>query len=270
MAGIATWPQRGPGPRRGPRRASPGGRRRGPRGRRGPVRNGAAGYSLVVLIMAISVLNIMLAAALPKWSGMIKRDKEEELISRGWQYAEALRIFQRRYQRYPVKLDELILVKPRCIRRLWKDPMTESGEWTLIFQGQGSPINVPGVKPVAAFLGNGIKEQPTQTVGGPIVGVRSKSTRESLLRFFGHDHYDEWEFRADMLAQTLNQRFGGGGVKLPASELSLSTRWLGRPMPDFVPPGGMPPGGMPPGGQPGGPPKQPGGTGGNPLRPNRP
>ena len=47
-------------------------------------RRGAAGYSLVMVIMAVTVLNIMLAAALPKWSEMIKRDKEEELISRGW------------------------------------------------------------------------------------------------------------------------------------------------------------------------------------------
>lgn len=86
-------------------------------------RRGAAGYSLVVLIMAVTVLNIMLAAALPKWSGMIQRDKEEELISRGWQYAEAIRVFQRRFQRYPLKLEELIKVKPRCIRQLWKDPM---------------------------------------------------------------------------------------------------------------------------------------------------
>ncbi|MBV8200213.1 MAG: type II secretion system protein, partial [Acidobacteria bacterium] len=98
---------------------------------------GAAGYSLVVLIMAISVLNIMIGAALPKWSEMIQRDKEEELISRGWQYAEAIRVFQHRFQRYPTKLDELIKVKPRCIRQLWKDPMTGSGEWTPIFLGQG-------------------------------------------------------------------------------------------------------------------------------------
>lgn len=230
---------------------------------------GEAGYSLVVLIMAISVLNIMLAAALPKWSEMIRRDKEEELISRGWQYAEAIRVFQRRFQRYPVKLEELIKVKPRCIRQLWKDPMTESGEWTLIFQGQGQAINLPGARPPSGLAGpNPSQQQPTISTG-PIVGVRSRSSQESLLRFFGRDHYDEWDFRADMLMQGLNQRFGGGGVKMPASELSLSTRWLGRPMPDFVPPGGMPPSNLNPGGPPGGP-RQQGGSGGTILRPGRP
>jgi type II secretory pathway pseudopilin PulG len=240
----------------------------------------AAGYSLVVLIMAISVLNIMLAAALPKWSEMIKRDKEEELISRGWQYAEAIRIFQRRFQRYPVKLDELLKAKPRCIRQLWKDPMTESGEWTPIFLGQGSVIKVPGTQPLGTQplgtqnlnqnqnspplgLGGGDPNHPGATVSvGPIVGVRSQSTKQSLLRFFGHEHYDEWDFRADMLTQGLNQNFHGVGIKLPVSELSMSTRWLGRPMPDFVPPGGMFPPNLSPGGQPGGPPRPPGGGGG--------
>jgi type II secretory pathway pseudopilin PulG len=237
----------------------------------GESRRRQRGYSLVMLIMAISVLNIMLAAALPKWSEMIKRDKEEELISRGWQYAEAIRVFQRRFQRYPIKLEELIKVKPRCIRQLWKDPMTESGEWTLIFQGQGQAINVaggrpanlPGARPPALFPGAD-PSRPSETAAvGPIVGVRSRSPQQSLLKFFGHERYDEWDFRADMLMQGLNRNFHGVGVKLPVSELSLSTRWLGRPMPDFVPPGGMPPSNLGPGG-----PKQPA-TGGNRV-PGRP
>jgi type II secretory pathway pseudopilin PulG len=238
---------------------------------------GVSGYSLVVLIMAISVLNIMIAAALPKWSEMIQRDKEEELISRGWQYAEAIRLFQRRFQRYPVKLDELLKAKPRCLRQLWKDPMTDSGEWTPIFLGQGSVIKVPGQNPRSPtglqapqnpLIGGGDPNKPGATVSvGPIVGVRSRSSKQSLLRFFGHEHYDEWEFRADMLTQGLNANFHGVGVKLPISELSMSTRWLGRPMPDFVPPGGMNPFNqpIPP---PGGPAKPP--VAGGPRVPARP
>jgi type II secretory pathway pseudopilin PulG len=211
---------------------------------------GAAGYSLVVLIMAITVLNIMIAAALPKWSGMIRRDKEEELISRGFQYAEAIRVFQRRFQRYPVKLEELIKVKPRCIRQLWKDPMTDSGEWTLIFQNQGSPIAVPGTPKTPPS--QGLDPNQPQISVGPIVGVRSRSTRESLLIFFGHQTYDEWEFRVEMLTRGPTTGSPGAGTGI-SNRLMLSTRWLGRPMPSFVPPGGMPATGLP--GGPGGPTK---------------
>jgi type II secretory pathway pseudopilin PulG len=228
-------------------------------------RRGAAGYSLVMVIMAVTVLNIMLAVALPKWSEMIKRDKEEELISRGWQYAEAIRLFQRRFQRYPVKLDELIKAKPRCIRQLWKDPMTANGEWVPILLFQGSPVHPPGTPEMPPA--QGLDPNQPQVTTGPIAGVRSRSSQKSLLVFFGHERYDEWEFRVEMLTR------GGGNpvdprVPRSANMLQLSTRWLGRPMPSFMPPGGMPPGGLP-GGAPGGPPPPVGGVlgGGNPGKP---
>jgi type II secretory pathway pseudopilin PulG len=207
------------------------------RGRRWPRRTiaggggGAAGYNLVVLVMAIAVLNVMLAAALPRWSEMIQRDKEEELISRGWQYAEAIRVFQRRFQRYPVKLEELIKAKPRCIRQLWKDPMTASGEWMPIFLNPGSPIHVPGTP--EAGPSNGLNPNQPQINVGPIAGVRSRSSRKSLLLFFGHERYDEWEFRVEMLTRQ------PGDPRVPGGHgLMLSTRWLGRPMPNFMPVGG--------------------------------
>ncbi|HSU82366.1 MAG TPA: hypothetical protein VLR69_08085, partial [Thermoanaerobaculia bacterium] len=103
-------------------------------------RGGEAGYNMVMLIVALTVLNIMIAAMLPLMSTEIQREKEEELVFRGFQYAEAIRIFKLRFQRFPNKLEELIEIKPRCIRQLWKDPMTEDGKWGLIFQGQGAPL----------------------------------------------------------------------------------------------------------------------------------
>jgi type II secretory pathway pseudopilin PulG len=218
--------------------------------RRAPISGGApAGYSLVVVIMAVTVLNIMLAAALPAWSEMIQRDKEEELISRGFQYAEAIRVFQKRFQRFPAKLDELILVKPRCIRKLWKDPMTQDGEWEVILKNEGSRIPPP--PGTSQGTPEGLDPNQPKIKIGPIVGVRSRSSKHSLLQFFGHDRYDEWEFRLEMLS-------GRTDPRVPASGLMLSTRWLGRPMPNFAPVGnGLPPGG----GAPGGPGYPPGGPG---------
>ena len=98
---------------------------------------------MVMLVIGITVLNIMLAAALPHWSYLIRRDKEEELRSRGLQYAEAIRIFQVRFGRLPNRLQELMEVQPRSIRRLWRDPMTDSGQWGLIFQQAGTPLPNP-------------------------------------------------------------------------------------------------------------------------------
>ena len=50
-------------------------------------RRGEEGYNLAMLIVAITILNIFAAVALPLWSYTIRRDREEETIFRGLQYA---------------------------------------------------------------------------------------------------------------------------------------------------------------------------------------
>lgn len=91
------------------------------------------GYSLVVLIVAITLLNIGMAAALPFWSSLARQEKEAEAVFRGLQYAEALRVFNVRFGRYPTQLEELIELEPRSIRQLWKDPIT-GGEFGLLVE----------------------------------------------------------------------------------------------------------------------------------------
>jgi len=201
-----------------------------------------AGYNLVMLMVAVTVLNIMVAISLPMWTEVIRRDKEEELISRGFQYIEAIRVFKNRYQRLPVRLEELIEVKPRCIRRLWKDPMTDGGKFQPIFENEGQPIvpppqgqTVPPGKPDEQNPPGG-ENPPVAT--GPIVGVRSRSHDKSFLVFTGKEHYDEWRFTLELALQAGGQKggLGGdpGGGRPPGATLNLSTRWIGRPLSSLV------------------------------------
>jgi type II secretory pathway pseudopilin PulG len=243
------------------------------------------GYSLVVLVIAVTVLNILVAAMLPLWSTAIKREKEEELVFRGFQYAEAIRVFHQRYQHYPNKLEELLEVKPRCIRQLWKDPMTEDGKWTLIFQNQPqAPLQVqlPNTDPNGGEEEEGPQGDDNgrplspgkgeQVQIGPIIGVRSKSGEKSKLLFYGRERYDEWQFTETLLmgnTQPISTGgAGGAGVPPPPGGLTFSTRWLGRPMRGFdqqpgagLPQDGTLPDGTTPG-KPGGtrPQTKPGGT----------
>ncbi|HYO12221.1 MAG TPA: type II secretion system protein [Thermoanaerobaculia bacterium] len=219
-----------------------------------PQRRGEAGYNLVILIVAITILNILLALSLPLWSTAIRREKEEELIFRGIQYAEAIRIFFNKHQQYPTRLEELIKREPRTLRQLWKDPMTEDGQWGLIFHGQQGqqPLRPPGQPPRA---GRPLQPQPEgqdetedgedpdgrespfgprkgeEVAVGPIVGVYSKSGKESIMTFFGKERYDEWRFTVDILTQQQGLPRNEGGVGVPGGGLTLSTRWLGRPLP---------------------------------------
>jgi type II secretory pathway pseudopilin PulG len=227
----------------------------------------------VILMVALAVFNILVAAALPAWSTAIRREKEEELVFRGLQYAEAIRVFRNRFGRQPNRLEELIESEPRCLRQLWKDPMSEDGKWVLIFEGQvvppggqpGQPGQPPGFNP----QGGGTEIPPESLPGGrdavgdvvavgPIKGVRSRSSQASILKFDGKERYDLWHFTTDLLA-------GGGGRVVQAGSgagvpnvgggigIALSTRWIGRPWPRDVMPlvGGLPqiqPQQQPPGG----------------------
>jgi type II secretory pathway pseudopilin PulG len=253
------------------------------------------GYNMVMLMIAITVLNIMVAIALPMWSQEIQRDKEEELISRGFQYVEAIRVFQNRFQRLPVRLEELIEVKPRCIRRLWKDPMTDE-KMQPVFQNEGQAVTPPppenpsnggkptggkptggkptGGKPASGKPGTG-KDQPKdpdddshiptdpngvplgdqpQVTSGPITGVRSRSSKKSILVFAGKERYDEWRFTIDMVLQGRPAPGQNPAPGAPGAGLQLSTRWIGRPLPSSLQAGNLP--------QPGDP--MPGGSGANP------
>ncbi|HEX5757807.1 MAG TPA: type II secretion system protein [Thermoanaerobaculia bacterium] len=190
-------------------------------------RRGEAGYSLVVLVVALTVMSILVGAALPLWSQAIRRDKEEETIARGLQYAEGIRLFQQRFGRLPVRLEELVEVEPRCLRRLWKDPLTEDGKWALVFAGQEGVPPEPAQDGRARRVRPGAAPEPPPAVAeedepsdsldpnapprpgdevavGPIIGVRSRSTEESVLNYLGQTRHDRWIFRADVFAQRPN------------------------------------------------------------------
>jgi type II secretory pathway pseudopilin PulG len=211
-----------------------------------------------MLIILMTVLVTLTAASLPMWSKVIQRDKEEELIGHGWEYVEAIRVFQKRFGRLPIKLEELIKSQPRCIRHLYKDPMTGKAFLPIYLNQPILPPNGtrPGLQPglgsgpsgssgpfgasapsgpsgpsgaSGPFGPSGPDDGDTpKTTAGPITGVRSSSTKKSSLVFFGQETYDQWLFTIDML-------------RAPQSRTTqLSTRWLGRPFEYGTPPGVRP------------------------------
>ncbi len=196
-------------------------------------RSGADGFNLVVLVMAVTVLNILLAMALPTWSTFVQREKEAELIFRGLQYAEAVRVFQVRNNRLPVRITELIEVHPRSIRQLWHNPLTEDGSWLLLpaqaqrgrqGRGQGGRQGVRGRAPNEEIqervdeanrgrrpqggLGQALRVVPprpgelvlTPQPSMPFVGVASPEGDEAVRMFMASDVITEWRFTVDLVS----------------------------------------------------------------------
>ncbi len=173
------------------------------------------GYALLVLMMMVTILLISLTAALPSIYVAGQREREEELIFRGTEYARAIGLFRRRFQRFPTSVEELLNTNGiRFLRRAYPDPMSRNGKWRFIHadatgalidsetQALASPPagdqskSPPGVSLEDKGRPRAIGRGTSEMQGAFIAGVASSSRRESIRVWNGRTHYDEWEFIA--------------------------------------------------------------------------
>lgn len=160
--------------------------------------SGEAGFTLAVFVMVIAVMAIMMAVAVEIVSFQAKREKEAELIFRGQQYVEGIRLYKQKYGRNPMRMKELWEADPRVLRQKWTDPITGTDRWGVIFEGQeGRELQVPGTGERATPTRTPIFERDRQDDGekvGPIIGVHSLSTETSIKVYEGRTQYDMWKF----------------------------------------------------------------------------
>lgn len=148
------------------------------------------GYVLIILMMVVLALILGLTVAVPVLQTELRREKEAELIFRGRQYVEAIRLFQMKNPgTFPSSLKEL--EEKRLIRKLYKDPMTDSGEWNVVLPleelGQAGS---EGVQKVLVA-----PESVLPSIRNPMVlGVVSSSTHKSFKLYYDQDSYDKWLF----------------------------------------------------------------------------
>jgi len=148
------------------------------------------GYVLIILMMVVLVLTIGLTVALPVLETELVREKEAELIFRGRQYVEAIRLSQMKTPgRFPSSLKEL--EENKLIRRLYKDPMTASGEWNVVL-----PMEEPGQSGgESAQKVLVVPESALPSIKNPVLlGVVSSSTKKSFKLYYDQRSYDKWLF----------------------------------------------------------------------------
>jgi len=163
-------------------------------------RAGEDGFTLAAVIVIMAVMAIFLTVAVESVTFHQRREKEEELIFRGNQVVEAIRLFRARNGRFPVTLGELVTAKPRVLRKTWADPMTGVPDWEPVFLGEegatlaGGSIGPPAT-PTPAILHTSDPRKGAKT--GAIIGVRSRSCDESIKLLDGRSRYCEWKFYFD-------------------------------------------------------------------------
>jgi type II secretory pathway pseudopilin PulG len=152
------------------------------------------GYVLILMLIIIFVLTLSLLVAVPVLETQVKREKEEELIFRGKQYVEAIRLYQQKKPgTYPSSFEEL--VKQKCLRKLYPDPMSSSGEWNILLI---PPVTTPSLRasqtPTAEKLLVVSPEVLKKFKNPQIVGVVSSSTEKSIRIYNGEEYYNLWLF----------------------------------------------------------------------------
>ena len=118
---------------------------------------------LLTLLLAVALIIIFAAAIVPTIKFQIERDREEEMIHRGVQYARAIRAFYKKFGRYPTKIEDLENTNNlRFLRKRYKDPTNCSqgkcqdfkllhfGEVKLTFTGGIGGGSIPGASPAGS------------------------------------------------------------------------------------------------------------------------
>jgi len=133
-----------------------------------PSRSSSDGFALLIVMVAAAVLLIGLTAVLPSIYQEGQREREAELIFRGYQYARAIAGYHQKFQRYPNSIEDLTKLTSgfRFLRKEYAEPMTPGGKWRFIHanaQGvlldsktQGPPpgaMGQSGANPGAAGFG---------------------------------------------------------------------------------------------------------------------
>jgi type II secretory pathway pseudopilin PulG len=152
------------------------------------------GTTIVLLLVIVAIISVGLLAALPVWETQVRRESEEELIFRGEQIVNAVRLYTKKNPgQFPASLEDLY--KKRFLRRLYKDPMTRDGKWDLVLQNDRIPPRGTGAaaRPPSQILV--VAEESAGAVGTPrLIGVVSRSTRTGIRLYNDQDTYDRWFF----------------------------------------------------------------------------
>ena len=207
----------------------------------GRARSKESGYVLLAVMLTLTLMLIALSVEAPRIAQQIKRDKEEEMIHRGKDYATAVKRFvHKNGGRYPASIEQLENTNHiRFLRKKYVDPMTGESDWKMVHVGEAE-IKIPAPTGTASTLngpnptpgGNPAGSQQTQSGGtgqlgtlpttgigngqtlggGQIIGVASVSKKQGIKEFNDKDEYDQWYFVYDLRLE----QSGGSGITVAA------------------------------------------------------
>lgn len=136
------------------------------------------GFTYLMLLLWVAISGVMLMALSRSWVLESRRERDTELMYRGEQIRDALSAYaavpvSTGSSRLPERLEDLLEDRRsgqvrRHLRRVWRDPITNSPSWGLVKDDKGG-----------------------------IIGVFSRSRQVPLLAAPGVRTYADWRFEID-------------------------------------------------------------------------
>jgi hypothetical protein len=126
-----------------------------------------SGHLLLAILLMMAMMVIAATYEAPRMVQQLKRDREEEMIHRGTEYARAIKKYYKKMGSYPASMEQLENTNNiRFLRKRYKDPLSKDGKWTLLHYQDviGSLTNTGGGPGVPAA---GLASQGQQGLGTP-------------------------------------------------------------------------------------------------------
>jgi type II secretory pathway pseudopilin PulG len=143
------------------------------------------GFGYLLVLFAVAALGLGLAGAGQVWKTVVQREKEAQLLFVGNQFRRAIASYYENapdgVKAFPLQLQDLVEDRRRPnpmrhLRRLYRDPVTDSDQWGLVRSG-GRIIGVHSLSTDAPF--------------------RKAAFAQRDLQLEGATRYDEWVFGYD-------------------------------------------------------------------------
>jgi len=190
--------------------------------------DGEEGFLLLAMVCAVAILFVFLAVAAPIVAKDLKRERELETMHRGNEYVRAIRLYYRKFQRYPSSMDNLVQSNDiRFLRKKWTDPMTGKDDWRIIHVGEnktqvtsffGQPLGglgTTGGLGSAAGMASGSGGPFTGSVQDPNSGTGNPGPAPGTNTSGGAGSFSSAPTSTDATAFS-----GGGGLIMGVSSLS--------------------------------------------------
>lgn len=147
------------------------------------------GYVLLALMLAMTLMLIAMAAAAPRIAQQIKRQREEDLVHIGKDYATAVKRFvHKNGGRYPNSIEQLENTNHiRFLRKQYKDPTTGEDIWRLVHAGEAEikiPAPNPGLNPSTnnpGLGGSSSSTTPSANNTAPLISASNTATQPNQL-----------------------------------------------------------------------------------------